>query len=167
MQNLAGRQDSDVIITRELLRCGITPKPTELYGEVKSTVKGVLQFNGAEVEFTRLWYYYSVSGRFPEDLANQLYADVVGKTDIRVAGHCGCPSPQEFGVWFVGDRQVVSTKEREFFIRHPEMCPDYEQRYIFCDDPKEVNASLVVDSYHIDSELGLYIFACALKNYKG
>jgi hypothetical protein len=48
--------------------------------------------------FTRAWYYWSAEGPgIPCDIAEKLHA-THGK-QVRVAGHCGCPSPSE---WFKG-----------------------------------------------------------------
>ena len=63
-------------------------------GEVKTSVVGVLH----GWEFKRAWYYWMASGPGIEvEVAERLHA-AHGQT-VRVAGHCGCPSPRE---WFKG-----------------------------------------------------------------
>lgn len=48
--------------------------------------------------FRRRWYYWSAEGPgVPPDVAELLHAQH-GKV-VRVAGHCGCPSPRE---WYKG-----------------------------------------------------------------
>jgi hypothetical protein len=46
--------------------------------------------------FCRAWYYWVVIGLVPLYVANELYENPIGKKDVRVSGHCGCPSPIEW-----------------------------------------------------------------------
>lgn len=66
----------------------------EKSGEVKTSVIGYL--NGWK--FERAWYYWRCSGPGIEVSAAERLHAAHGKT-VRVAGHCGCPSPRE---WFKG-----------------------------------------------------------------
>lgn len=107
--NKAGdHADTDDILRAELHAAGIPTfqedagQPPEFMaeflrrssGEVKTSVRGVLH----GWEFTRAWYYWVANGPGIEvEAAEQLHA-THGKT-VRVAGHCGCPSPRE---WFLG-----------------------------------------------------------------
>lgn len=80
----------------ELVAAGITPHKFPFVGrsEVPSMVRGSFGQWG----FTRAWYYWVAEGPgIPPDIAEQLHA-THGK-QVRVAGHCGCPSPRE---WFKG-----------------------------------------------------------------
>ncbi len=95
MKNLAGDKDCDGPIELELIRCGIEvvrDQPRD--GEVPSSLRGAL----GKFSFRRAWYYWMVNGKVPLAMANELYEDPVGRTDIRVNGHCGCPAPGEPGV---------------------------------------------------------------------
>ena len=97
MRNLAGCKDADTVIAEELRRCRIEPRPLdddERHGEVPATIGGRL---GA-LTFRRAWYYWMVHGDVPLAIAERLYADPIGRADIRVAGHCGCPPPSEWAV---------------------------------------------------------------------
>jgi hypothetical protein len=90
--NLAGRTDADDYIRREFTRCGIDCVNVErTNSEVPYTIIGKL----GDFTFRRAWYYYIVEGEVPLTIANKLYNDPVGRTDVRVDGHCGCPAPQE------------------------------------------------------------------------
>lgn len=107
--NKAGdHADTDDILRAELKAAGI---PTvqeaagegpeymaELFrstsGEVKTSVIGVLH----GWEFKRAWYYWIASGPGIEVAAAERLHATNGQT-VRVAGHCGCPSPRE---WFKG-----------------------------------------------------------------
>jgi hypothetical protein len=99
MQNLAGHWNSTAIVKVELTRCGIPVKTiNEKYdgGEVGAKVYGEL----GQFHFYRAWRYYIVNGRLPLNVAEKLYEHPVGRTDIRVNGHCGCPPPKEQAVVF-------------------------------------------------------------------
>lgn len=63
-------------------------------GEVKTSVIGCLH----GWEFKRAWYYWMCSGPGIEVVAAERLHAAHGKA-VRVAGHCGCPSPRE---WFKG-----------------------------------------------------------------
>lgn len=107
--NKAGdHADTDEVLRAELRAAGIQTlqeaegQPPEFLadmlrrgsGEVKTSVVGVLH----GWEFKRAWYYWMARGPGIEvDAAERLHA-MHGKT-VRVAGHCGCPSPRE---WFKG-----------------------------------------------------------------
>jgi len=107
--NKAGdHADTDDILRAELKAAGIQTiqedegKPPEYLadmlrrnsGEVKTSVIGVLH----GWQFRRAWYYWVAKGPGIEvEAAERLHA-AHGKT-VRVAGHCGCPSPRE---WFKG-----------------------------------------------------------------
>ncbi len=105
--NKAGdHADTDEILSAELRAAGI---PTladegvsavllgilrEQSGEVKTSVRGALH----GWKFERAWYYWMCSGPgIDVETAEGLHA-AHGRA-VRVAGHCGCPSPRE---WFKG-----------------------------------------------------------------
>lgn len=107
--NKAGdHADTDDILRAELKAAGIQTmqeadgKPPEFMvdllrstsGEVKTSVMGVLH----GWTFKRAWYYWTAEGPGIEnDAAERLHA--THGREVRVAGHCGCPSPTE---WFKG-----------------------------------------------------------------
>ena len=123
MRNLAGRADCDLYIREELERARIPAVEIQrLDTEVPYAVVGQL----GELTFRRGWRYWVVNGPVPIEVAEELYKDPVGKTDIRVAGNAGSPPPAEWA--------------------------------------KERHGMKYVDSYHIDSEVGLRIFADAIKS---
>ena len=127
MQNLAGSDRADKIIEQELNRSHISiVRHDELRGgEVPTHFTGELSREGETAfEFERAWYYWMVSGNVPLAVAQELYDDPVGRTDVRVVGHCGCPPPEKW--------------ERNGFI----------------------------DSYHIDSEVGLRFFVDTLRRHE-
>ena len=107
--NKAGdHADTDDILRAELKAAGI-PTLQEDAGEGPEYLADMLRRNSGEVktsvvgvlhgwEFRRAWYYWMCSGPGIEVAAAERLHATHGK-DVRVAGHCGCPSPRE---WFKG-----------------------------------------------------------------
>lgn len=102
--NLARPQDSPIDVVAEVTAAaeaelvaagievtiiGLTPR-----GEVPSQAFGSLSM----WSFERAWYYWIAKGPgLPVEVAERLHAS--HGTQVRVDGHCGCPSPRE---WFKG-----------------------------------------------------------------
>jgi hypothetical protein len=171
MQNLAGIDNADKVIKKELFRCGINPIVLDKSdGEVKSFIGGELH----GFTFYRRWSYWSVAGKMPLEFAEQLYNHPIGKTDIRASGHCGCIEPKDAITWFYGDKVVNSLHTKEIYekwiLEHPETNVVYKlakkelEDNIFSDD--HTNHIPYVMSYDIDTEVGLYIFAEKIKQMK-
>jgi hypothetical protein len=163
--NLAGNKESDTIIKQELLIAkipiitGVENKHTEVpqtligvmggwYAE-PDVLEGILPSKPVEMYydyyrfvFVRAWYYWTVKGAVPMVVAQELYNNEYGKTDIRADGHCGCPSPDrhsEYGRYYHAyPYDGVLAKESDY---------------------------LSVNSYHIDSQIGLCIFVDTLRKY--
>lgn len=192
-KNLAGHnrpiEENDKQIKAELTRAGIPVLQFDSgIFEVRTTVCGKLiltDFVGALEDvcsnkvalprgwcgtFTRAWTYWMVSCRVPLEMAKRIYEHPVGRTDIRVGGHCGCVAPEyPFVEWRcpMNGRKYATMKDREdiekFKENHPEMYTKFLLEHEFHDDPETVGARGTVDSYHIDSELGLYVFVQFLR----
>jgi len=90
--------DTDDVLTAELESAGIEVFKAnwlrDSSGEVKTSVKGDLH----GWTFERAWYYWRCNGPGIEVAAAEKLHAAHGQT-VRVAGHCGCPSPRE---WFKG-----------------------------------------------------------------
>lgn len=168
MENLAGNKDCDRAIRIELTRCGIDIVEGERsQHEVAASVTGRL---GA-FTFRRAWYYWVVEGPMPLDVALKLYANPVGKLDIRCGGHYGCPSPEEYGAHYFDaegrelfsdpDGKEVATLVR--FIASGTLKADVFDGSRFVPDKRVGYTRAEVRSYHVDSELGLYILAQAIR----
>jgi len=169
MKNLAGNKDCDVNIERELTRCGIEivrDQPRE--GEVPSSLRGKL----GSFTFFRAWYYWVVSGSVPLAVAKELYADPVGREDVRVNGHCGCPAPGVEGGGYAVWRDPVTKKRlvtqeawselQQQVEEHPTL-GEYADEFQPSDDP--TTGEGFIEGYHIDSEVGLRLFADTLKKH--
>lgn len=168
MINLAGHVRADEIARLELARCGVDTvvDDPKVRGEVPTSAKGIIRTaEGREITLTRAWSYWVASGEVPIVVARALYEHPVGRTDIRSGGDAGCRPPETWAVWRTFDnRCVASTKERAEFEQLRGLLRDgYEAGYVFSDDPVALGARHVVESYHIDSELGLYLFVEAVQ----
>lgn len=112
MKNLAGNKESNKFIQVELEKAKIPfEKLNKPKGECQYTLIGKLK----NWTFTRAWYYWiaqtNEDNALPLSIAlemhNKKYPDEMfdhnqqmGKygNSIRVGGHCGCPSPEEYNV---------------------------------------------------------------------
>ena len=108
--NYAGLSDKDEEIAAELMKAGIPvsklPEFMRDKGEVKTIIMGELNLWG----FTRAWYYWVANGPgIPPDIAMKLHEEF-GK-EVRVAGHCGCPSPLEWYHGFAVGSYHIDTQE--------------------------------------------------------
>jgi len=156
------------IVLKELRDAGIAVVTHQeiLPGEVPTRLSGKL----GEITFTRYWYYWVVKGSVPLEVARLLYASPIGARDVRVAGHCGCPPPEEWA--------ELRTKEGQRILLDPNggNQRDWEaMQKIFPNLAKEVPLFVKsredlpegyvesVDTYHIDSEDGLKLFATVIK----
>lgn len=169
MQNLAGNKDCDREIRRELARARIDVVEGGGDGkhEVPATVTGKLR----GWTFKRAWYYWVAEGQLPLAVAQQLYADPIGKTDIRVAGHCGCPPPEypwlayfdADGVQLLHDPDGEEARLAVDFVEKGFLKVEQMAGKRFVTDAAAAAARVVVESYHIDSEAGLRLFADTLR----
>jgi len=118
-------------------------------------VKGKL----GKFEFQRAWYYYMVKGLVPLAVAEELYADKIGRTDIRVTGHCGCPPPKDWTTRYnpSTDIRMITKKSAE---EYPNIVKDLGW------EVNDEGGEQYVDNYHIDSELGLCLFVKTIKKHK-
>ena len=169
MINLAGRSDCDEYIARELRHARITPERCEPSGrEVNASIVGRLP----GFLFKRAWYYYVVEGRVPLAVAHALYEDPLGRDDVRVSGHCGCPPPADPWLKYVdadgkelltlGDpRHDVMHGDSEIVLR---VNAEMRAMYRWVEDRAAAASEVFVDLYHIDSEAGLRLFADAVRD---
>jgi hypothetical protein len=174
VKNLAGDPRATEAIAHELRRVGVEAfvDPEYRHPEVKTTTRGRLKTSLGEFVFSRYWYYWVVHGPTPLAVALALDEHPVGRSDIRVAGHCGCPPPATPWVtWRLPSGQEVADmanfEEATRFAKGEGVMKGHGQavldKFAFSDDPAGLGAAGFVDSYHIDSELGLYLFVQAVK----
>lgn len=117
-------------------------------------------------------YYWIASGFVPLGIAKILYADPLGKEDVRVAGHCGCPAPEYPWVeWYDLDGYLlIPQKEIDecdaFASRLAPFARNWAKDRLFIrplEDAAEDGRLGFVTVYHIDSEAGLRFFADTLR----
>jgi hypothetical protein len=168
MTNVAGVEPerTDLILKEELTVCGIeivehpeiVPHP-----EVRTHLTGKI---GENITMYRNWYYWVVQCEIPLEVALEMYADPAGRRDVRVAGYAGNVDEVEPWLRFKkGDAIVDKTSRKPADFDDP--CWDgYRDKIIFVDDPiNEPGVRAFIDSYHIDSELGLRYFADTIKKH--
>jgi len=163
MKNLAGANDCDRYIEQELRRCGIEAVRVERTNtKVPYTIMGKF----GDFVFIRGWSYWVVKGNMPLAIAQELYADEVGKTDVRVVGNCGCPPPEGVWVTYIDENGVKLFPSSKKPVNDPNLVAAVERsgEYRFVDDPA-TSGQAVIDSYHIDTEVGLRFFADTLKRH--
>jgi len=176
MENLAGNDSCDKIIRDELEDCLIASVDTgRLQAEVPSSLTGVL----GPYRFRRAWRYYVMEGPVPMKVAEELYADPIGKKDVRVAGHCECPPPEEPWIGVYDPWTLTSVRVRDDYRRQITKALELnspgeiesemeraEKHFVMVDDEPERYGFRGICSYHIDSLAGLRLFADTIRKHK-
>lgn len=162
------RKDVERKVLSELERCRI---PTLKHDAGRSEVPYGHIGKLGNFTFRRAWYYWVVDGPVPLAIAEELYADHIGKTDIRVGGHCGCPSPAEYGTEYFDaeGKQLYESKgkekDAEEMAAMDKYVPNWRDEYRVVEDRDAECVRAIVSTYHIDTELGLYIFVETLRKH--
>jgi len=188
MNNLAGwnsQQDAglpscDTIVAGELALAGIPVIRGEVSKiEVATSITGRIgrpppdcysaKLHVACIVLHRAWYYWVAKGLVPLEVALRLYADPIGRKDVRVNGDCGCPPPEGHQLTWrdtKGHLLVVLSDEDKQRIGIPGCMRELfekslkAQNAIVVDDVHSVpGARAYVNYYHIDSQEGLNLFA--------
>ena len=175
MKNLAGRKDCDIYIKDELERAGIeiiTVPLDTIHYEVPFTLEGIINnhklYFQDPIKLWRAWTYWVIEGNINLEVAWRIYKHPEGKASVRAFGNCGGISPDGHGMKFLDKETksiLVSTLTYEKWKKElsPLMLKSFDDR-ILCedfkivDDPKEVGFP-VVQTYHIDTQAGLLLFA--------
>ena len=178
MKNLAGDNDADVFVKEELYLAGIPMEYEQSKGEVPYKTIGRL----GKWTFRRAWYYWvatveDLKDGLPLDIAVKLHETphptdnkrILGQS-IRSGGHCGCPSPAEYGAQPVYDENFDKTlTELGYEKKHHEIIDaDYWDISVgeiskLCNEGK-IKVERYVDCYHIDDQIGLSEFAKVVKS---
>jgi hypothetical protein len=153
-KNLAGAAYADVIIEKELKEAGIEiVNEDRIQSEVPFTLTGKL----GTFLFGRAWTYWVVSCMMPLDAANEMYENEVGKKFVRVAGHCGCPPPNE---WALPCEKDLKKAMKELGLESA----TYGELAELQNNGK-INAPRYVQTYHIDTMPGLKFFVETTRKY--
>jgi hypothetical protein len=167
MENLAGNPKCDEEIRSELTRARIPiVENIPARGEVPSTLQGKL----GPITFTRAWVYWVAAGPVPLEIARELFADPVGREDVRSGGHCGCPAPDTFGATYYdadglqlySDPDGVEQQKFEDMVARGVLKREHMPGR-FVRDKRTAAVRAEVTVYHIDTEVGLRLFADAIR----
>lgn len=166
MKNLAGVQSCDTDIERELVRAGIEiVRGERTKNEVPASVTGKL----GHFSFRRAWYYWVAIGDVPLRVAQEIYRDPVGKTDVRAGGDCGRILEGHVIEWRdEGGRKLCSTAEKHELEKYGDnpmvqkVLNDPLLRFV---ESPSTEGNGFVTVYHIDTEVGFRFFADMLKKH--
>jgi len=165
--NLAGVARCTDTVVAELSEAGVPylELPSALDLEVRSKVVGLL----GEFRFHRAWCYWVVEGPVPKAMAEELYADPIGKEAVRVDGDCTCPPPEKHLVYLdASGTRLCARADMEKYnsTSMAALVAKQEAQGVFriVDDPAKEGAA-VVECYHIDSQAGLNLFAHTLRKF--
>lgn len=153
-KNLAGAAYADVVIEKELKDAGIEiVKGDRTQSEVPFTLTGKLgTFN-----FARAWTYWMVECMMPLEVAKEMYENEVGAKFVRVAGHCGCPPPEEWALPCADDLKKGLDELGMESATYGELAKILNSG--------KINAPRYVQSYHIDTMPGLKLFVEAVRKH--
>lgn len=171
MKNLAGVKDCDKDIREELYLAGIEVVPLDAKGEVPFTIAGRI----GNWKLTRAWYYWIVSVEIPSDgllledamklhnKPNPVDSDRILGTSIRCGGHCGCPSPDEYGAQPVYDealnQKLIALGYEEKTLGSVKYVDINVGEISKLNQEGKLDVPFYVGNYHIDDQIGLNEFA--------
>jgi hypothetical protein len=178
MQNLAGNNDADKFIKEELYLAGIPQVKIDLArSEVPYSIIGKL----GKWTFRRAWYYWVASVENTKDGLVLAKAVALHETPhptddkkkilgnvIRSGGHCGCPSPAEYGASPIYneefDKQLIALgyKKRRFESVNIEGWDLNNGEIRKLNEEGKIKVDFYVECYHIDDQVGLTEFAKAI-----
>lgn len=168
LPNLAGNLNTDDYINAELTEAGIEiVRGNRSETEVPYSITGKL--NGWEL--IRKWNYWvatSNSDGLPLEIATELHSkkypdypvsrekpETYGKV-VRVMGHCGCPSPEDWGF------PNAEGLEKALQITGKSQISCGELSKLFAEG--RITAPRFIHTYHIDAQEGLNEFARVVKS---
>jgi len=117
-------------------------------------------------------YYWVAEGLIPHSVARKLYEHPIGSTDIRVNGNCTCPAPEGHQLTFraLDGSEVINDPDGkqewewdEYATKEGAIWEGFRtHKPVFSRDAFSI-AEAFIDMYHIDSELGLYVFVQTIR----
>jgi len=155
MNNLAGVKTCDEAIKQELKEAGIKAVNVgrRENREVPSEYIGI--FNN--FVFSRAWCYWIVTGYMPLKYAQHIYKNYKD-LNIRVAGHCGNPPPEE---WCEPkDMNELCNPIANDYLSHK---ISSEECHAKCNAIRSQGEQFVTN-YHVDTQEGLNRFVETVKN---
>lgn len=113
--------------------------------------------------------FWAVEGETPMDVAWRLWNDPLGRQHVRVAGHCGCPAPVDPWITWVTPigKKVAPYEEKagwERIVAEGTLSQEQMDEHVFASYPSDVGGIATINTYHIDTEAGLRLFADAVRD---
>ncbi len=153
-KNLAGAAFADILIEKELKGAGVEiVKIDSAQSEVPFTLIGKL----GSFKLVRAWTYWMVDCMMPLEVAEEIYADEIGAKFVRVAGHCGCPPPEEWAYPYADDLEKGPEELGLETATHGELAE--------IPNSGKIVVPRFVQSYHIDTMPGLKLFVETTKRH--
>jgi hypothetical protein len=156
MINLAGVKNCDVTILQELKLAGIEAVDIGVRERCEVPSKYIGKCNN--FIFSRAWYYWVVTGYMPLKYAQEMYNNFKD-LNIRVAGHCGNPSPEE---WC--KPRDYSEKIEEYREKYWKKEITADEFHSKCNEIRKQGAQFIY-VYHIDTQEGLNKFVEIIKKH--
>ena len=146
MENLArraydGEVNKKVKEELQIAKIPVFELPAYMNGEVKTSYIGILH----GFIFYRAWSYWICDGDMPLDVANYIYENYKD-LKIRAGGDCGNVEPETVSINPLYHKELHRLRERVGLKEYMELSKD------IVDDKSQPR---FVDSYHIDTQLGL------------
>lgn len=119
-------------------------------------------------------YYWIAKGPMPIEVAREMYRHPDGRHAVRVDGHCGEPSPDDYGhTWLMPDGRQVTPKTFNGEDQEVKWNEMYEKgllstdgkNLVFSDDPASLGAKCFIAQYHIDTALGLKLYVDKIREH--
>lgn len=165
-EDLTHDEHPNIRAERELNHARISVRRDALkrLSKIPAIVTGEL----GDFTFERGSYWWTVTGELPLQIAKELYDDPAGRAYIRVAGNADhLPPAPPFVVWKTrhDNRQVLSSEEYMKKRENGSLPDSALNGYEVSDDPAAIGAQGFITYFHLDSEVGLRLFADTLKEH--
>ena len=156
-------------VRNELERCRIRVVAS-LYARqhVPTRLSGVL----GPLTFERAPIHWVVSGPLALSFVEALLEHPILKTDVDAVSNRDAPAPADHARYFDAEYRPIwpdrnGEQERNWSnisAAHPDWAGfRSSEKPIFAPDPRSIAAHAVVDTFHVTTELGLYLFAEAIR----
>ena len=119
--------------------------------------------------------YWIAKGYIPKPVADEIYADPLGKMDVRLDGHCCCVSPDDDGgIWIKyfdeeGNVLVPDNQEKDYMYwanKEDNTGKHFRDKLQIMKFVPDVRVGIgFANFYHIDSVAGLRLYADTIRKY--
>ena len=164
MMDLSGRTDCDIYIRDELRisNIGLIHGVKKPYFVVPYSVTGSL----GNARFTRQWDRWCVKCKIPLEVADEMYSDPIGRTDMWLDGQPFRPPPGLWGTEYYDAAGTQLIPEIGGGPMGENLRKHYEKRGCRIVNLLPADARGFVVEYHITTLQGLSFFADTLRRYR-